>query len=156
MTIAYQQLPSIPTIIMTMATMLPLELELELNMQLLYRLLQVLIVQMLWLWGQECNIRIFRIMGMNIGSRRLLLELEEVVAAAMVTVRWLAAAAAAAGECSAGVGSISVSVQEAAAAAGADAKADHQKQSSISNETMPIIENLLGLILVYRKWRINK
>jgi hypothetical protein len=82
--------------------------------------------------------------------------LEEVVAAAMVTVRWLAAAAAAAGECSAGVGSISVSVQEAAAAAGADAKADHQKQSSISNETMPIIENLLGLILVYRKWRINK
>jgi len=31
MTIAYQQLPSIPTIIMTMAIMLPLELELELN-----------------------------------------------------------------------------------------------------------------------------
>jgi hypothetical protein len=113
-------------------------------------------------YSGECNddedgeCRLCLTMTRNVGSRRLLLELEEVVAAAMVTVRWLAAAAAAAGECSAGVGSISVSVQEAAAAAGADAKADHQKQSSISNETMPIIENLLGLILVYRKWRINK
>ena len=47
----------------------------------------VLIVQMLW--GQ-CNIRIFRIMGMtrNVGSRRRLLELEEVVAA-MIAGRWL-------------------------------------------------------------------
>lgn len=39
-----------------------------------------------------------------------------------------------------------MSVQEAAAA---DAEADHQNQSFITNETMPIIEILLGSRLDY-------
>ena len=93
MTIAYQQLPSIPTIIMTMAITAgagagaEAEAEAEAEYVAAFRWPLVLIVQMLW--GQ-CNIRIFRIMGMarNVGSRRLLLELEEVVAA-MIAGRWL-------------------------------------------------------------------